>query len=72
MESCKPWQHSLSAWEQNGLEERREKYEKIPYYKNHRVVRIKKIRQQMIALKSQYKEAGASECIGLAQLMSIL
>lgn len=45
---------------------------KIPYYKNHRVVRIKKIRQQMIALKSQYKEAGASECIGLAQLMSIL
>lgn len=42
------------------------------YPKNHRVVRIHNIRQDIIALKSQYKKAGESEPIGLSQLMGFL
>ncbi|XP_031418446.1 uncharacterized protein LOC105897391 [Clupea harengus] len=42
------------------------------YSKNQRAVRIHNIRQEMKALKSQYKAAGQKERIGLAQLMCIL
>lgn len=42
------------------------------YSKNQRAVRIHNIRQEMKALKSQYKEAGDEERIGMAQLMCIL
>ena len=42
------------------------------YSKNQRAVRIHNIRQEMKALKSQYKAAGQEERTGLAQLMCIL
>ncbi|XP_060938981.1 uncharacterized protein LOC133018922 [Limanda limanda] len=42
------------------------------YSKNQRAVRIHNIRQEMKALKSQYKAAGQEDRIGLAQLMCIL
>ncbi|KAF7643274.1 hypothetical protein LDENG_00242440 [Lucifuga dentata] len=45
---------------------------RISYSMNQRAMRIHNIRQEMKALKSQYKVAGEEECIGLAQLMHIL
>lgn len=42
------------------------------YSKNQRAVKIHNIRQEMKALKSQYKAAGQEERTGLAQLMCIL
>ena len=41
------------------------------YSKNQRAVRIHNIRQEMKALKSQYKAAGQEVRIGLVQLMCI-
>ena len=41
------------------------------YSKNQRAVRLHNIRQEMKALKSQYKEAVDEDRIGLAQLMCL-
>ncbi|XP_061905517.1 uncharacterized protein LOC133651562 [Entelurus aequoreus] len=58
------------AAERFGEEEKRSSG--TTYSKNHRAIRIHKIRQEMKALKFQYKAAGHEERTGLAQLMCIL
>ncbi|XP_063054019.1 uncharacterized protein LOC134448252 [Engraulis encrasicolus] len=42
-----------------------------PYIKNHRAEKIHLLRWEMKVLKSQYKEAGDEERLGLSQLMAI-
>ena len=58
------------AAERFGEEEK--KSSRTSYSMNQRAVRIHNIRQEMKALKSQYKAAGEEERTGLAQLMCIL
>ena len=58
------------AAERFGEEEKKD--QKTPYAPNQRATRIHNIRQEMKALKSQFKEAISEERIGLAQLMCIL
>ncbi|XP_061925310.1 uncharacterized protein LOC133664585 [Entelurus aequoreus] len=58
------------AAERFGEEEKRSSG--TTYSKNHRAIRIHNIRQEMKALKFQYKAAGHEERTGLAQLMCIL
>ncbi|XP_061896514.1 uncharacterized protein LOC133645675 [Entelurus aequoreus] len=58
------------AAERFGEEEKRSSG--TTYSKNHRAIRIHNIRQEMKALKFQYKAAGHEGRTGLAQLMCIL
>ncbi|XP_062283087.1 uncharacterized protein LOC133987658 [Scomber scombrus] len=53
-------------------EKKEKKSSRTSYSMNQRAVRIHNIRQEMKALKSQYKAAGEEERTGLAQLMCIL
>ncbi|XP_063056077.1 uncharacterized protein LOC134450154 [Engraulis encrasicolus] len=57
------------AAERFGEEER--KSSGTSYTRNHRAQKVHLIRQEMKALKSQYKEAGDEERFGLAQLISM-